>query len=78
MKFCPGMVPQSTLYQTEVLRFRFRSDASMNFAAKLVSLYTGPYWVTKKLSDVNYRLNDVTSGKDAGVFQVENMEPFYT
>lgn len=50
----------------------------MNFADKLASLYTGPYWVTKKLSDVNYRLNDVTSGKDAAVFQVENMEPFYT
>ncbi|ROI15620.1 C-type lectin domain family 4 member F [Anabarilius grahami] len=55
-----------------------RSDASTNFAAKLAPLYAGPYWVTKKLSNVNYKLTDVTTGKDAGVFHVVSMEPFRT
>uniref|UniRef100_A0A671PBD1 Integrase catalytic domain-containing protein n=1 Tax=Sinocyclocheilus anshuiensis TaxID=1608454 RepID=A0A671PBD1_9TELE len=53
-----------------------RSDSSTNFAAKLAPLYTGPYRVAQKLSDVNYRLADVTTGKDMGVFHVVNMEPF--
>jgi hypothetical protein len=55
-----------------------RSDSSINFAAKLAPLYTGPYRVAQKLSDVNYRLVDVTTGKDVGVFHVVNMEPFRT
>uniref|UniRef100_A0A672QUB4 Gypsy retrotransposon integrase-like protein 1 n=1 Tax=Sinocyclocheilus grahami TaxID=75366 RepID=A0A672QUB4_SINGR len=38
-----------------------RSDASTNFAVKLAPLYTGPYRVAQKLSDVNYRLADSTS-----------------
>lgn len=55
-----------------------RSDSSTNFAAKLAPLYTGPYRVAQKLSDVNYRLADVTTGRDMGVFHVVNMEPFRT
>ncbi len=35
------------------------SDALANFTAKLAPVYTGPYRVTQKLSEVNYRLTDV-------------------
>ncbi|RXN08540.1 Retrovirus-related Pol polyprotein from transposon 412 [Labeo rohita] len=55
-----------------------KSDASTNFAAKIVPLYAGHYRVTQKLSDVNYRLADATTGEDAGVFHVVSVEPFRT
>uniref|UniRef100_A0A671NMU5 Integrase catalytic domain-containing protein n=1 Tax=Sinocyclocheilus anshuiensis TaxID=1608454 RepID=A0A671NMU5_9TELE len=55
-----------------------RSDAVESFTAKLAPLYTGPYRVTQKLSDVNYRLTDVSTGGDAGVFHVVNLQPFRT
>lgn len=55
-----------------------RSDALANFTAKLAPLYSGPYRVTQKLSDVNYRLVDADSGMDAGVFHVVNLLPFRT
>uniref|UniRef100_A0A8C1IMB1 Integrase catalytic domain-containing protein n=1 Tax=Cyprinus carpio TaxID=7962 RepID=A0A8C1IMB1_CYPCA len=55
-----------------------RSDALANFTAKLAPLYTGPYRVTKKMSEVNYRLTDVSTEADAGVFHVANMLPFRT
>ncbi len=55
-----------------------RSDSSTNFVAKLALPYTGPYRVAQNLSDVNYRLADVTMGKDMGVFHVVNMELFRT
>lgn len=55
-----------------------RSDALANFTAKLAPVYTGPYRVTQKLSEVNYRLTDVSTEADAGVFHVANMLPFRT
>ncbi|KAK2864934.1 hypothetical protein Q7C36_004088 [Tachysurus vachellii] len=55
-----------------------RSDSLANFSAKLAPLYSGPYRVTHKLSDVNYRLADADSGLDAGVFHVVNLLPFRT
>lgn len=55
-----------------------RSDALANFTAKLAPIYAGPYCVTQKLSDLNYRLADVSTGADAGVFHVVNMLPFHT
>ncbi len=55
-----------------------RTDSSTNFAAKLAPLYTGPYRVAQKLSDVNNRLADVTTGQDMKVFHVANKEPFRT
>lgn len=55
-----------------------RSDALANITAKLAPVYTGPYRVTQKLSEVNYRLTDVSTGADAGVFHVANLLPFRT
>ncbi|ROI80767.1 GTPase IMAP family member 1 [Anabarilius grahami] len=55
-----------------------RSDALANFTAKLAPVYTGPYRITQKLSEVNYRLVDVKTGADAGVFHVANLLPFRT
>uniref|UniRef100_A0A3P9QCD1 Integrase catalytic domain-containing protein n=1 Tax=Poecilia reticulata TaxID=8081 RepID=A0A3P9QCD1_POERE len=55
-----------------------RSDALANFTAKLAPLFKGPYRVSQKLSNVNYRLIDVETGADAGVFHVVNMQPFHT
>uniref|UniRef100_A0A3B5QEI9 Integrase catalytic domain-containing protein n=1 Tax=Xiphophorus maculatus TaxID=8083 RepID=A0A3B5QEI9_XIPMA len=47
-----------------------RLDALANFTAKLAPLFKGPFRVSQKLSDVNYRLIDVETGADAGVFHV--------
>ncbi|ROL44663.1 hypothetical protein DPX16_18374 [Anabarilius grahami] len=55
-----------------------RSDALANFTAKLAPVYTGPYRITQKLSEVNYRLIDVKTGAGAGVFHVANLLPFRT
>uniref|UniRef100_A0A672ZRG2 Integrase catalytic domain-containing protein n=1 Tax=Sphaeramia orbicularis TaxID=375764 RepID=A0A672ZRG2_9TELE len=55
-----------------------RSDALTNFTAKLAPLYTGPYRISKRLSDVNYSLTKVDTGEEAGVFHVVNLQPFYT
>lgn len=55
-----------------------RSDALANFTAKLAPLYTGPYRIAQKLSEVNYRLIDASTGADAGVFHVVNLLPFRT
>lgn len=55
-----------------------RSDALANFTAKLAPLYAGPYRIAQKLSEVNYRLIDVSTGADAGVFHVVNLLPFRT
>lgn len=55
-----------------------RSDALANFRAKLAPVYAGPYRITQKLSEVNYRLTDVNTGADAGVFHVVNLLPFRT
>uniref|UniRef100_A0A3Q0S5U4 Integrase catalytic domain-containing protein n=1 Tax=Amphilophus citrinellus TaxID=61819 RepID=A0A3Q0S5U4_AMPCI len=40
-----------------------KSDASSNFSAKLAPLYTGPYRVSKRMSDVNYCLTKVDTGE---------------
>uniref|UniRef100_A0A3Q0QW83 Integrase catalytic domain-containing protein n=1 Tax=Amphilophus citrinellus TaxID=61819 RepID=A0A3Q0QW83_AMPCI len=42
-----------------------KSDASSNFSAKLAPLYTGPYRVSKRMSDVNYCLTKVDTGEKA-------------
>uniref|UniRef100_A0AAZ1XP91 Integrase catalytic domain-containing protein n=1 Tax=Oreochromis aureus TaxID=47969 RepID=A0AAZ1XP91_OREAU len=55
-----------------------KSDASSNFSAKLAPLYTGPYRISKKMSDVNYCLTSVDTGEKVGVFHVANLQPFYT
>lgn len=55
-----------------------RSDALANFTAKLAPLYAGPYQIAQKLSEVNYRLIDASTGADAGVFHVVNLLPFRT
>ncbi|XDV25879.1 hypothetical protein PO909_029711 [Leuciscus waleckii] len=55
-----------------------RSDALANFTAKLAPLYAGPYQIAQKLSEVNYRLIDASTGADAGVFHVVNLLPFHT
>ncbi|RXN11706.1 MAATS1 isoform X1 [Labeo rohita] len=55
-----------------------RSDALANFTAKLAPVYTGPFRITQKLSEVNYRLTDVSTEADAGVFHVANLLPFRT
>ncbi|KAF7663492.1 hypothetical protein LDENG_00209240 [Lucifuga dentata] len=55
-----------------------RSDALTDFMAKLAPLFIGPFHITQKLSDVNYRLNRVDTGEDAGVFHVVNMQPYHT
>uniref|UniRef100_A0A8C1VC12 Gypsy retrotransposon integrase-like protein 1 n=1 Tax=Cyprinus carpio TaxID=7962 RepID=A0A8C1VC12_CYPCA len=64
----------------ELLRVKTHppSDALANLTAKLVPVYTGPYRVTQKLSEANYRLTDVSTEADAGVFHVANMLPFRT
>ncbi|ROL42595.1 hypothetical protein DPX16_14002 [Anabarilius grahami] len=62
----------------ELVRTHPRSDALASFTSKLAPLYTGPYRVTQKLSDVNNRLTDVSTGGDAGVFHVVNLQPFCT
>ncbi|KAL6460930.1 hypothetical protein MHYP_G00308960 [Metynnis hypsauchen] len=48
-----------------------------NLTAKFACVYTGPYWVTQKLSEVNYRLANM-DGTDVGVVHVVNLQPFYT
>uniref|UniRef100_A0A672GZ00 Integrase catalytic domain-containing protein n=1 Tax=Salarias fasciatus TaxID=181472 RepID=A0A672GZ00_SALFA len=40
-----------------------RSDALTNFTAKLAPLYTGPYRISRKMSDVNYKLTEVDTGR---------------
>lgn len=55
-----------------------KSDALASFTAKLAPLYSGPYHVTRVLSDVNYRLAKLDTGEDAGVFHVVNMQPLHT
>ncbi|KAK3508128.1 hypothetical protein QTP70_015177 [Hemibagrus guttatus] len=55
-----------------------KSDALANFTAKLAPLYSGPYRVTRVLSDFNYRLAKLDTGEDSGVFHVVNMQPFHT
>ncbi|KAI4897785.1 hypothetical protein NFI96_003241 [Prochilodus magdalenae] len=52
-----------------------RSDAVANLTAKLAPVFSGPYKVVKKLSDVNYRLSGV-DGTDMGVVHVVNLQPF--
>lgn len=54
------------------------SDALVNFTAKLAPVYTGPYRIAERLSEVNYRLTDVNTGADHGVFHVANLLPFRT
>ncbi len=55
-----------------------RSDALAKFTAKMEPVYAGPYCIMQKLSEVNYRLIDVNTGSDAGVFHVVNLLPFRT
>lgn len=55
-----------------------KSDAGANFTAKLAPVYDGPFRVSKKLSSVNYRLSNVDTGEDAGVFHVVNLLPFHS
>uniref|UniRef100_A0A3Q3GMM8 Integrase catalytic domain-containing protein n=1 Tax=Labrus bergylta TaxID=56723 RepID=A0A3Q3GMM8_9LABR len=55
-----------------------RSDAQSNFTAKLAPLFTGPLRVSQKLGEVNYRLSNLDTGTDAGVFHVVNLQPFHT
>uniref|UniRef100_A0A3B4YVK3 Integrase catalytic domain-containing protein n=1 Tax=Seriola lalandi dorsalis TaxID=1841481 RepID=A0A3B4YVK3_SERLL len=55
-----------------------RSDAQSKFTAKLAPLFTGPLRVSQKLRDVNYRLTELDTGTDAGVFHVVNLQPFHT
>ncbi|KAI4881115.1 hypothetical protein NFI96_026358, partial [Prochilodus magdalenae] len=52
-----------------------RLDAVANLTAKLAPVFSGPYKVVKKLSDVNYRLSGV-DGTDMGVVHVVNLQPF--
>ncbi len=54
------------------------SDGLANFTTKLAPVYAGPYCITQKLSEVNYRLTDMNTGSDAGVFCVVNLLPFRT
>lgn len=55
-----------------------RSDALNNFTAKLAPFYTGPYRISQKMSDVNYSLTKVSTGEEAGVYHVTNLQPFHT
>uniref|UniRef100_A0A8C5HEM7 Integrase catalytic domain-containing protein n=1 Tax=Gouania willdenowi TaxID=441366 RepID=A0A8C5HEM7_GOUWI len=55
-----------------------RSDAQASFTAKLAPLYTGPYRISRRMSNVNYVLTRVDSGEEVGVFHVANLLPFYT
>uniref|UniRef100_A0A3B3Q2E9 Integrase catalytic domain-containing protein n=1 Tax=Paramormyrops kingsleyae TaxID=1676925 RepID=A0A3B3Q2E9_9TELE len=55
-----------------------RSDGLSGFAAKLAPVFKGPFRVSQRLSDVNYRLTSLQDGRDIGVFHVVNMCPFYT
>uniref|UniRef100_A0A8C5GZ94 Integrase catalytic domain-containing protein n=1 Tax=Gouania willdenowi TaxID=441366 RepID=A0A8C5GZ94_GOUWI len=55
-----------------------RSDAQASFTAKLAPLYTGPYRISRRMSNVNYVLTRVNSGEEVGVFHVANLLPFYT
>jgi len=55
-----------------------KSDAGANFTAKLAPVYAGPFRISKKLSSVNYRLANVDTGEDAGVFHVVNLQPFHS
>uniref|UniRef100_A0A8C1I8T0 Integrase catalytic domain-containing protein n=1 Tax=Cyprinus carpio TaxID=7962 RepID=A0A8C1I8T0_CYPCA len=55
-----------------------KSDAGANFTAKLAPVYDGPFRVSKKLSSVNYRLSNVDTGEDAGVFHVVNLLLFHS
>ncbi|KAI4890648.1 hypothetical protein NFI96_026380, partial [Prochilodus magdalenae] len=57
------------------LKSHSRSDAVANLTAKLAPVFSGPYKVVKKLSDVNYRLSGV-DGTDMGVVHVVNLQPF--
>lgn len=54
-----------------------KSDADASFTAKLAPVYTGPFRVSKRLSDVNYRLTNVNTEEDVGVFHVVNLQPFH-
>lgn len=54
-----------------------KSDADARFTAKLAPVYAGPFVVSQKLSSVNYRLSNVNTGGDAGVFHVVNLQPFH-
>lgn len=54
-----------------------KSDAIANFTAKLAPVFSGPYRVSKVLSDVNYRLEKVDTGEDIGVFHVVNLQLFH-
>ncbi len=55
-----------------------KSVADANFTAKLAPVYAGPFVISKKLSSVNYRLSNVDTGGDAGVFHVVNLQPFHS
>lgn len=55
-----------------------KSNAIANFTAKLAPVYSGPYRVSKVLSDVNHRLEKVDTGEDVGVFHVVNLQPFHS
>ncbi|KAL6475049.1 hypothetical protein MHYP_G00160890 [Metynnis hypsauchen] len=54
-----------------------RSNTAANLTAKFACVYTGPYRVAQKLSEVNYRLANM-DGSDVGVVHVVNLQPFYT
>uniref|UniRef100_A0A3Q2UVK0 Integrase p58-like C-terminal domain-containing protein n=1 Tax=Haplochromis burtoni TaxID=8153 RepID=A0A3Q2UVK0_HAPBU len=56
-----------------VVKSHPKSDASSNFSAKLAPLYTGPYRISKRMSDVNYCLTTVDTGEKVGVFHVANL-----
>lgn len=40
--------------------------------------FTGPFCVSHKLGDVNYRLTTLDTGVDARVFPVVNLQPFHS
>uniref|UniRef100_A0A3Q3FKY2 Integrase catalytic domain-containing protein n=1 Tax=Labrus bergylta TaxID=56723 RepID=A0A3Q3FKY2_9LABR len=71
---------QATFAVADLVRVKShpRSDAQSNFTAKLAPLFTGPLHVSQKLGEVNYRLSNLDTGTDAGVFHVVNLQPFHT
>ncbi|MEQ2182291.1 hypothetical protein GOODEAATRI_020805, partial [Goodea atripinnis] len=56
-----------------------KSDVSSSFSAKLAPLYSGPYCVSRWMSEVNYCLTKEDTGEEAGIFHIANLHtPFYT
>uniref|UniRef100_A0A3Q3EYJ1 Integrase catalytic domain-containing protein n=1 Tax=Labrus bergylta TaxID=56723 RepID=A0A3Q3EYJ1_9LABR len=79
-----GLSPSMMLYGRDILypetlraSLKEAHDHS-NFTAKLAPLFTGPLRVSQKLGEVNYRLSNLDTGTDAGVFHVVNLQPFHT